>query len=125
MNNLAFAYEHGEGVRKDRDAAMKWYRAAIEKGNLAARWNLAIILDGGDVDQLDAATAARYLLEAAKGGHELSREALLGTDFNQTWSRAVRRAVQQELADGGYYSGGIDGDFGAGSRRAVEAMLKQ
>jgi uncharacterized protein len=36
MLNLAVAYEHGEGVRRNRNAALRWYRKAAALGRRSA-----------------------------------------------------------------------------------------
>jgi TPR repeat protein len=40
MNNLGWMYQNGEGVAKDVDQAVSWYRKAAALGNESAKKNL-------------------------------------------------------------------------------------
>jgi len=41
MNNLAALYEKGDGVEKDEQKAIEWFRKAAKLGNEVAKQNLA------------------------------------------------------------------------------------
>lgn len=56
--------------------------------------------------------------DAAPANEAARAEAQLGL------TRSDRVAVQQRLAAGRYYTSGIDGDFGAGTRRAITAWQR-
>ena len=123
MNNLGYAYEHGEGVAEDQAEAVRWYRMAASADVGSAGWNLAVGYDEGDFGARNHSEAGRYLIEAALLGHEKALDAVRGGMTN--WARETRQAVQRFLAEKGHYSGRIDGDFGPRSRRAVEDLLSE
>ncbi len=66
---LGQAYEDGNGLARNDDAAARWYRKAAEQGNPAAQNNLGIMYRlGHGVDQ-DKAEAIRWYQKAAKQGY--------------------------------------------------------
>ncbi len=46
-----------------------------------------------------------------------------GLDINGKWDATTKKAIQGDLAAQGYYGGGIDGDFGYWSWKAVQEKL--
>jgi TPR repeat protein len=46
MVSIGFAYHHGHGVEKNRDAAIYWYECAAKVGNRRAMSNLALLFEG-------------------------------------------------------------------------------
>src|SRR5262249_9487861 len=96
---------------------------AAEKGAVAASRNLAMIFTDGAGVPRSLATAARYLLAAARGGDADARQDLDG-DMS-FWGVGVRRAVQELLTASGDYSGVIDGAWGSASREAAKAYYSR
>ena len=45
--NLGVSYDYGEGVTKDPQEAVKWYRKAAEQGNADAQCNLGYCYEMG------------------------------------------------------------------------------
>ncbi|MFZ4651749.1 MAG: hypothetical protein ACOYLV_13625 [Rubrivivax sp.] len=45
--NLGLMFEHGDGVRRDAPAAVRWYRLAAEGGDLSAQLALARLMETG------------------------------------------------------------------------------
>ena len=69
--HLGFIYFTGEGVPKDDDEALKWYRKAAEQGNSDALHNLgAMYVNGSGVQQDDAKAYMFFNLAAAKGDED-------------------------------------------------------
>lgn len=64
--NLASMYEKGTDLREDLTAVAKWYRAAAEAGNLAARVQLATMMVLGRGVPQDFAQARQWCENAAK-----------------------------------------------------------
>jgi len=70
MNVIGFSFNHGIGVRRDLDEALKWYRMSAERGHRRALNNLGILYaDGAGVPQ-DSVEAHRLWILAAAQGHE-------------------------------------------------------
>jgi TPR repeat protein len=46
--NLGLCYNLGEGVAQDSQEAVKWYRLAVEQGNVKAQFNLGNNYSQGD-----------------------------------------------------------------------------
>lgn len=64
----ALRYEHGEGVRRDADAAVRLYCHAARAGNADARYRLGwMYANARGVSRNDAQAAAWFLLAAAQG----------------------------------------------------------
>ena len=42
----------------------------------------------------------------------------------RTWNRDFRRQIQRLMKEKGVYSGAIDGSFGPGTRRAMDASAR-
>lgn len=66
---LGYAYDVGEGVSQDLEAAAQWYRKAAEQGYAHAQFNLAeMICDGAGVPQSNE-EALDWYTKAAMQGH--------------------------------------------------------
>jgi soluble lytic murein transglycosylase-like protein len=86
---LATAYEHGEGVKKDPDKAISWYCKAAVKGSVEAQRNLAwMFLNARGVEK-DEALAVRWFKAAAKSGDKFSNQMLSRLDEQQTTKKTV------------------------------------
>jgi len=64
----ACCYVHGDGVAKDAEQAVSWYRRAAEAGNTEAQFNLGSCYDDGDGVAKDAEQAVSWYRRAAEAG---------------------------------------------------------
>ncbi|WP_346912185.1 peptidoglycan-binding protein [uncultured Roseibium sp.] len=113
-------YNTGEGAPPNPSRAAYWYGEAAGRGNGEAMANLAMLHDAGIGVQRDPGLAAGLLLQSLKLGNDAGRRILF--ENAQTLSPATRRSIQMMLRSSGYYTGAIDGKFGPGTRRALEAL---
>lgn len=122
VNDLGYFHYFGElGVAKDAEAALQLFRKAAELGHTEAMFNVASFAAHGKAPGMDARDAAELLYGALRGGSTLALDGLLQNPDKfpvETW-----KALQQILADNGLYDGGIDGEFGPGTRRSVKAAF--
>ena len=65
---LALMYKKGEGVNKDYEEKVKWYRLAANQGYASAQRNLAISFDNGEGVPQDYEEAAKWYRLAADQG---------------------------------------------------------
>ena len=85
---VGFLYLHGNGVQKNRDQALKWYRLASEQGDAAAQSNLCAALFDGNPTAEDLDEAMHWCrLSAAQaydgGLFQLGVSYLLGRGVEQ------------------------------------------
>ena len=66
--DLALMYKKGEGVNKDYEEKVKWYRLAADQGYASAQRNLAISFDNGEGVPQDYEEALRWYKLAAEQG---------------------------------------------------------
>ncbi len=86
---LATAYEHGEGIEKDPDKAIKWYCKAAVKGSVDAQRDLAwMFLNARGVEKNEA-LAVRWFQAAAKSGDEYSQQMLSRLDETAQTNKTV------------------------------------
>ena len=123
MYNLGHSYALGDGVAKDLEQAVRWFREASDRGLPDAIYSLARSYDKGEGVEKDPAAAAILMLRALESGHALSIQQM--TTNANAWSQRFRRELQQLLKYEGVYSGAIDGSFGPGTRRAIEALTNR
>jgi TPR repeat protein len=61
---LGYAYDIGQGIRRDKGLALKWYRRAARMGNTVATSNIATVFrDGGNLRR-----AHQWLLRTVEMG---------------------------------------------------------
>lgn len=77
---LATAYDHGEGIQKNADEAIKWYCKAALKGSVDAQRSLAWMFFNARGVNMDEALAVRWFTAAAKSGDEFSQKMLSRLD---------------------------------------------
>ncbi|MGQ0672915.1 MAG: PDZ domain-containing protein [Hyphomicrobium sp.] len=123
MRNLGLMYYHGRGVAKDDAAAMLWYRKAVQLNDLTAMHNLAVMHEEGRGTARDPAAAAELIYQALEGRYPFSYQQMV--QHNRGWSRDFRKALQQKLAQGGYYTGAIDGNFKQSTLDAINALVRR
>ncbi len=119
MSLIAQILLSGYGVTRDEEGAIEWYFRAYRAGDADAGFALALAYaDGIGVPQ-DASKVAGFMLDAIRRG---SRAALAEMKGNaEGWDIAVREDLQRLLQASGFYSGAIDGVFGPGTLRALDA----
>jgi hypothetical protein len=92
MNNLAFLYQYGWGVKKDLPRALKWYRLAAQKGEAMAQANLGLMYqDGTGVDH-DMVQAYKWFTLSAEQGNVVGRHSF--DDYN-----AHHRLTPEQFAE--------------------------
>jgi len=66
--NLGVCYANGDGVNKDAEQAVSWYRRAAESGHTGAQLNLGVCYVNGDGVAKDAVQAVSWYQRAAESG---------------------------------------------------------
>jgi TPR repeat protein len=120
MASLAWLYENGNGVKQDYVEAKYWYEKAANAGNAYAMGNLSYLYDKGLGTSPNVREAARFAIASMEGG-----EAPFITDMKAgaaSYSQEFRRELQRALKERGYYTGPIDGIFGATTANAIDKL---
>jgi TPR repeat protein len=65
---LGMAFEFGQGVEKDLEEAMHWYRIAADRGDPEAQTNLGYLYETGSTGPENPVEAAKWYLRAAVSG---------------------------------------------------------
>ena len=103
LYRLGALYRHGNGVKRDYDEALKWFRLAAALGSDQAQYSLAdMYLRGFGVRQ-DLPTSAKWYTRAAEQGHIQAQLVLgllykLGGGVRKNYARAAiwyQRAAAQ------------------------------
>lgn len=119
MSLIARILLSGYGVRRDEAGAVAWYFRAYQAGDADAGYALALAYADGIGVAPDLAKVAGFMFEAIRRG---SAAALAEMKSNaEAWDVEVRMDLQELLAANGYYAGEIDGVFGPGTQRALDA----
>jgi len=124
LNDMGFFYFQGDlGLPRDAAKGLAYFERAADQRHPEAMFNFASMIDDGNVPHKSAADAGDYLYRALRSGatqvHDLLR------DRPTLFKPATRRALQAKLAENGFYSGGLDGNFGPGTLRAISAAFGQ
>ena len=120
MGNLGLMYDLGRGVGKDEREAVRWYRKAAEKGDSNAMYGLSYMYARGRGVGRDKKAAAGYMIKALTRRSNVAYWQMRKNA--NTFSPAFRRELQRLMRQEGVYSGPIDGKFGPGTKRAIEAL---
>ncbi|MEI2297551.1 caspase family protein [Ensifer sp. MJa1] len=123
MALLGWFYDIGNGVPQDYAQARTWYEMAANAGSAYAMGNLSRLYDYGLGTKADAKEAVRWAAASVEGGDPAKLEELKAQPNNFT--PAFRKEMQSLLKDRGYYSGPIDGDFGAATQQAIERLARK
>ena len=75
-NDLGVRYRMGEGVEKDKEEAVRWYRKAAKHGSAAAMFNLGAAYYNGDGVGVDDVVSCAWFLLAEEAGHPGADEAV-------------------------------------------------
>lgn len=116
-------YRRGEGAARSPGMAAKWYQKAADMGNMDSMADLSLMYDGGVGVEQDLTKAAGLMLKAYRKNSGKAKRILLKEP--NTLSLAARKEIQKRLRDAGHYDGAIDGRFGPGTKRAIEALAKK
>jgi len=65
---MGLAFEFGQGVDRDVDKAMRWYRIAADRGDPVAQTDLGYLYETGGTGPANPAEAAKWYLRAAVSG---------------------------------------------------------
>lgn len=122
MAALGTMYSTGRGVEKNYATAAAWYTEGAKRGQLLAVHNLAVLYDKGLGVPRDPQMAAAYVYRALEMRYQFTYQQMLQN--SRAWTREFRKALQQRLAQGGYYTGSFDGAFGRTTYDALNAMVQ-
>jgi TPR repeat protein len=122
MAALGTMYSTGRGVEKNYATAAAWYAEGAKRGQLLAVHNLAVLYDKGLGVGRDPQAAAGYIYRALELRYQFTYQQMMQN--SRAWTREFRKALQQRLAEGGYYSGPYDGSFGRTTFDAINAMMQ-
>jgi uncharacterized protein len=105
QNNLGAAYGKGWGVRKDDEAALRWFLAAANQGDPAAQFNVGVVHEQGRGVPVNFETAAAYYRLAAENGNPAAQTNLGnlyrdGAGMKQDYAAALEWF--QKAADTGF-----------------------
>ena len=123
MHNLAVMYEHGTGVRKNVGEAFRLYKKAAEAGDTDAMGNLGSAYEAGRGTRRNSIAAANWIFKSIEQKNENTARGLI--KYSNLLSATFNRELQRLLQQKGVYSGPIDGSFGPGTRRAIEALASR
>ncbi len=123
MALLGWFYDVGNGVSQDYVQARNWYEMAANAGSAYAMGNLSRLYDFGLGTRADAKEAARWAAASVEGGDPAKLQEMKTSPNNFT--PAFRKEIQALLRERGYYSGPLDGDFGAATQNAMDRLAKK
>ena len=119
MTLIAQILLSGYGVSRDEVAAIGWYFRAYQAGDADAGYALALAYADGIGVPTDRSKVAGFMLDAIRRG---SRAALAEMKGNaEAWDVETRMELQELLQAQGFYQGKIDGVYGPGTLRALDA----
>jgi TPR repeat protein len=67
--DVAFAYQHGQGVVQDYSEALRWYRKAAEQGEPSAQLKLGLMYEYGQGVEKDYTVAESWIRRSASRGN--------------------------------------------------------
>jgi TPR repeat protein len=95
---MGLAYEFGDGVEKDVDKAMHWYRIAADRGDPVAQTDLGYFYETGANGPKDPAEAAKWYMRAALSGFTRAK-------FNLGVLYLAGTGVQRSAAEAAHWIG--------------------
>lgn len=116
LHNLGRAYDAAADYQK----AVAYYKRAADLGYTAAISTLGVMHINGQGTAQDFTEGVRLLKLAASRGYRLAKVGLRNQDFMKIFKAEQFKAVQGALKREGYYDGSVDGDFGSGSKAALQ-----
>jgi TPR repeat protein len=70
---VGYAYDRGEGTRKNAKKAFEWYLKAAEQGHAYVQTNVGVAYDRGESVRKNAKKAFEWYLKAAEQGNEFGQ----------------------------------------------------
>ncbi len=119
MRNVALMYRRGQGVPRDPQKAMKWYRRAAEAGLGTAQADLGIMLLDGEAGESEPEEAVMWLTYASDAGHAIAQFRL-----GELYEKGENVTQNLELAKKLYTTSAARGDKEAAIRLAALMGLK-
>ncbi|MCB1383935.1 MAG: caspase family protein [Notoacmeibacter sp.] len=116
LHNLARALD----AAHQYEASIPYYRQAADKGYIHALNNLGVMYINGQGVKQDFAAGNALLKRARSLGHLQARVNMQGTDFSVLFKAPEFAEVQKRLIAGGFLSGQADGNFGPGTKAALQ-----
>ncbi len=80
QRDLGYSYFYGEGIKKDVNKAIYWYKKAADKNDAKAMYNLGLCYKYGDGVIKSKRWARHYFEKADKFGHKLAKGQLKRLD---------------------------------------------
>jgi TPR repeat protein len=111
-------YEFGQGVARDNDEALKWYRSAADQDVVAAWHNLGRSYNFGTGVEQDYAQAEQWYRKAAEQGH-MDAMFFLGTLYSN--SHGQDTSIDTNILAYAWMHNAAE--MGNGTARAIEARL--
>jgi hypothetical protein len=94
--NRGWKYQMGEGMPKDYEEAVKWYRKAANKDHTQAQYNLAQMYSRGQGVLKDDKEATKWYKKAADKGHVGAKDVLNPPRvLEQQWTPTVSRKKEK------------------------------
>lgn len=118
QNRIGEMYEFGQGVARNNDEALKWYRLAAEQNVVAAWHNLGRSYNFGTGVEQDYAKAEEWYRKAAEKGH-MDAMFFLGTLYSNNHGQDTSTDTNI-LAYAWMHNAA---ELGNGTARAIEARL--
>lgn len=122
MALLGWFYDVGNGVPQDYEQARNWYEMAANAGSAYAMGGLSRLYDFGLGTKPDPKEAVRWAAASIEGGDQGKLDEVRTKPDNFTPD--FRREFQALLKERGFYSGPIDGDFGASTQAAIDRLAQ-
>ena len=111
------------GKQQNSELALKYYRAAADKGESLGLHNLGSAYNLGSLGlQRDGSEAARLIFHALENRYDVTVQSL--TTRPDFWSSDFWTNLQRRLAEKGLYSGSIDGRPNSATLDAVKLLAK-
>ena len=117
---LGDKYRTGKGVIRDYKLAVQWYSKAAEQGNVEAQFNVGKMYEQGKGVIKDDKVAVQWIIKSVAQNHKFGITQL--KDHPLTWSKSFRVALHHALRSKGYYFGLLDGNFGPGTKKAIDKL---
>ncbi len=97
LNKFGLMYDQGNGVKKDKAQAIKYYTMAADKGSADAKCNLGLLYEFGDGVPVDEEKAVSLYRKAADLGLERGKQNLRRTGYlNKPYPSRVDNSVKTE-----------------------------
>ncbi|WP_075290259.1 caspase family protein [Pararhizobium arenae] len=123
MALLGWFYDVGNGVPQDYEQARNWYEMAANAGSAYAMGGLSRLYDFGLGTKPDPREAVRWAAASIEGGDQGKLDEVRTKPDNFT--AEFRREFQALLKERGFYSGPLDGDFGASTQAAIDRLAQK